>query len=361
MLTRQQQELISSYLDGELSLRERQMVRQLLKSSVEAREFYEQLKQDSGRLRSLPRHSAPEHLVEQTVKTIVRLERPIRRMGRPVRARNSRAFPNWLGVAIAASLMFSVAAASYFFFSSRLRTDSPEQFADTGPVRDDASLADRSSVPPRLRLAIGELAKEENRDRLSQALRAGDAFKLEVVCRDSRKAVQRLQDVLKTTDVGLVVDSQTQEALGKKGGKYVLYMENVMPFEISTVFYDLAKGEIEMPSTVKEVALFALSSRQQQQLAGLLGVRSEDLASRYRENRDMLKDLPGIVPIPAKKGRKQGKPGPQPKEPTRLAVLIPIEDGKSQPGPAVQRFLQSRREMDPHAIRVVFVLHETLT
>ncbi|HEX4146039.1 MAG TPA: zf-HC2 domain-containing protein [Pirellulales bacterium] len=61
-------ELLSAYLDGELSDDERQRVEQLLAESVECRQVYEELRAIRASLSSLPRHKLGEDLGERVLR-----------------------------------------------------------------------------------------------------------------------------------------------------------------------------------------------------------------------------------------------------------------------------------------------------
>jgi hypothetical protein len=82
------EELLSAYIDGELSAAERASVEQWLTDDVAARELLDELSEASGLVRSLPRHAAPPDLRDAV---LARLRAP--QAARPPAAVPPR--PNW--------------------------------------------------------------------------------------------------------------------------------------------------------------------------------------------------------------------------------------------------------------------------
>src|SRR5215470_7476229 len=70
MLPERITQLLSAYVDGELSARERRSVTRILRKSSEARQLLHKLKQDSMILRKLPRKKTQIDLTESAMGTI---------------------------------------------------------------------------------------------------------------------------------------------------------------------------------------------------------------------------------------------------------------------------------------------------
>src|SRR5262249_52732453 len=70
MLPERITQLLSAYVDGELSARERRNVTRILRKSNEARQLLHKLKQDSMILRKLPRKKTQLDLTESAMGTI---------------------------------------------------------------------------------------------------------------------------------------------------------------------------------------------------------------------------------------------------------------------------------------------------
>jgi hypothetical protein len=116
MLSERYRELLTAYVDGVLSGRQRRHALRLLRRSPEARRLLQLLQSDSDALIHLPRVHPDRDLSGPVLQKIAAGRplpfRPARRIAAP------RAFPVWVGAAAAAAVLFVVASASYLFFSS---------------------------------------------------------------------------------------------------------------------------------------------------------------------------------------------------------------------------------------------------
>src|SRR3954464_11554178 len=99
MLPERCRQLLTSYVDGELTGRQRRHVDRLLRRSEEARGFLHRLQADAEALRHLPRPRLEGDLSASVLKAIAerRLSPRRRRAPRPVLH-----FPSWAGLAAAA-------------------------------------------------------------------------------------------------------------------------------------------------------------------------------------------------------------------------------------------------------------------
>src|SRR5437016_3994573 len=94
-------QLLTAYVDGEVSARQRKVVARLLRRSSEARELLRQLQDDARKLRYLPRPPLGTDLSDGILRTIAqRGLRPPQRISPP-----SAAVPLWTVVAAAASIL----------------------------------------------------------------------------------------------------------------------------------------------------------------------------------------------------------------------------------------------------------------
>jgi hypothetical protein len=120
-------ELLTAYVDGELSGRQRKAVARLLRRSPEARKLLGDLQQDAQRLRRLPRRTLAPDFSARVLHTIA-----ARRL-RPGRMRPSRPLslqvPAWVAVTVAASVLLMVTATSYVYFARPPAGAAGPQFA----------------------------------------------------------------------------------------------------------------------------------------------------------------------------------------------------------------------------------------
>src|SRR5262245_8727800 len=114
MLSDRVRQLLTAYVDGEVPSRQREAASRLLEQSAEARAFVRQLEADAAALRRLPRRELGPEFSERVLSALGDRrpqESPYRRIGQaPV-------YPVWIGLAIAASVLFvvGVGAGIYHF------------------------------------------------------------------------------------------------------------------------------------------------------------------------------------------------------------------------------------------------------
>jgi hypothetical protein len=116
MLPERDRELLTAYVDGELSSRQRRHVVKLLKRNREARRLLEMLQADSASLIALPAVPKLDVDLSRPIENKIRERRlsPGRRLPQPI----SRPVPAWMGVAIAASVLVALGVGSYFGFGA---------------------------------------------------------------------------------------------------------------------------------------------------------------------------------------------------------------------------------------------------
>ncbi len=142
MLPERYRELLTAYVDGALSARQRRHALRLLRRSPEARRLLQRLQSDSDSLISLPKVRPDRDLsgpILQKLAARPRILRPARRVGAP------RAYPAWVGAAAAALVLGLIGTASYGFFSLL-------QHRDAGPP----SIAHNQTDPPSVQPAPGD-------------------------------------------------------------------------------------------------------------------------------------------------------------------------------------------------------------
>lgn len=292
MLPERVTQLLSAYVDGELSARERRAVGRLLRKSAEARAMLHQMKQDSMVLRKLPRKKTQLDLSGSVMGTISlrnlqlpKIENPLPLLPPkpPVRRR-----PLWFKITAAALVLCAVGLASYFVVSlvlngsnsqhtgpespthpddqrQRLGATEPDQpppaitvlhEPDTNPapkhgVRND----DRQSLglvklpaflapAPRLMqiLQLRDLEQSVAAQRLAEDLKKDEASRLDLFClTDTTRALDRLQAVFKANNVALRIDPYAQARMKQKlRTNLAIYSEDLTPEELAGILHQLA-------------------------------------------------------------------------------------------------------------------------
>ena len=118
MLPERLTQLLTAYIDGELSSRQRKAVTRLLRKSPEARKLLEEMQQDSMILRDLPRKKMKTDLSQTLPGTIemrgLKLPTPSRPAGtgpRPV-------VPIWVALLVGVLLLGGLGIGTYFLLGS---------------------------------------------------------------------------------------------------------------------------------------------------------------------------------------------------------------------------------------------------
>lgn len=147
MLSDRYQQLLTAYVDGELSTRQRRHVLRLLRRSAEARGLLHKMQQDARQLRELPRPQLGQDLSWSVLRAIHEgnlAPGPVR----PVASAATTGLPAWAGLAAAAAVLVAVGIASYLFFASSLKRHDGAQIAEQQDQSDSPRVTPRSPNKP---------------------------------------------------------------------------------------------------------------------------------------------------------------------------------------------------------------------
>jgi hypothetical protein len=402
MLSDQLRQLLTAYVDGELTNRQRKGIQRLLRRSPEARTLLARLQEDAQRLRALPRR----HLDGEFPVRVVRALR--QRQGEERRRQIAReaAWPLWASLAAAAAVLVAVGFGSFIYFAhpapgSQLASkDSPAvdpmpepppnpdeggkdnqatKVADGGakldrpkepqppeqlpmpfvvndtprdPVNPTTVLGSESETPvPGMEIFMPHVVKppfallEDVRtiqaDKLRKALGEETALRVELPCADTAKAFRRLQLALKEVGIALAIDAAAQNRLDKPRlrSNYVLFVEDLTAEE-------LARALAKVGSDDKKAA--EVRPKPDGQFSKMVVNLLSD-ADR--------KELSDVLRVEARQlqagsGKSKGA------ERLALAVTYNPERPKAN-SPEVKRYLESRKPARAGAIQVLLVLRET--
>jgi hypothetical protein len=273
-------QLLTAYVDGELSARQRRAVQRLLHRSPEARELLGRLQADARSLRQLPHHRPAKDLTFPIMRAIA--AQGVHPSERPAVASG---LPAWTGLAVAASVLLVISCASYFYFSAshswsgrpelarhdevstrhqpglgpdknlanrpgpgegaqpvdRPQPEQPEAPPPTEVARDTEPRPDKPDLNgnrpedilgshgpfdpridfavPRPRLSahvLRDLDQAEPLAKLQAELQKDPGYRLELFCLDSTRALERLQAGFKAINVRLQLDADAQLRLKHK-------------------------------------------------------------------------------------------------------------------------------------------------
>jgi hypothetical protein len=312
-------------------------------------------------LQSLPYHQLGPEFPAQVLGKI----QPLKPVASPVAP--AAGFPTWLGVSAAAAVLVMVALGSYFFFQSRnpsihenpigpvVQKEKPEpKTVDPMIARILQGTADHFGKPVEVgtRVTLADLGKKQPQDVLDRALKkSAGAVHLDMVCKNGIRAVKRLSTAFERYGIKVLVDGKVRAKSGAGQGTAILvYAENVRPEELSKILQQL--GQNEGQAEFDTAILDALTERDRQDVAGLLGVKATDLPPGPRGT-----DLPTFIEgAPKPKGKKSGADIP-PLERNRFAVVLAVAEGSNAASPEVKQYLDTRTDLRPGTLQVVVVLY----
>jgi hypothetical protein len=400
MLSDELRQLLTAYVDGELTNRQRKAVLRLLRRSPEARALLAKLQEDARRLRALPRH----HLGEEFTARVLRSVRQRGSEERRRRAAREAALPLWTSVAAAAVVLLAVGFGSYLYFSQpgpdnpsvAVKPAPADQPSDPTPDpnavgKDNGSaVADTHNPPTRPQEPQGpeelpmpvvvdgdkpkdpvkpgnlfgietpqpdmemfkpyvvkppfmlvEDIRTSQADRLRKSLGEETALRVELPCNDTAKGFRRLQAALREVGVTLAIDAAAQNRLDKPRlrSNYVLFMEDLTAEE-------LARALAKVGSEDKKAA--ATKPKPDGQFSKMVVNRLVE--ADLKELSEVLR----VEPRQLQAGSGKGKGT----ERLALAVTYNPERPKAN-SPEVKRYLENRKPARPGALQVLLVLRET--
>jgi hypothetical protein len=107
---------LTAFVDGEVSARQRKAVQRLLHESADARALLQQFQENAKRLRDLPRRQLEPAFASRVLQSIAQRRVPHGRH-RPMEPARP-AVPAWVGLGVAASILFLIGVGSYLYFEA---------------------------------------------------------------------------------------------------------------------------------------------------------------------------------------------------------------------------------------------------
>lgn len=142
MLPAHTQELLTAFVDGELSAAEKRLVEKLLRESDEARAFHGQIQKQSQRLRTLPTAVPSDDLAASIMNMIS--DRGMMPTPLPMPRRHGAAAQRllpWISIATAATVVIAVGLFAYLY-----HVVSAKQFADKTPADNRTDVIPNNNV-----------------------------------------------------------------------------------------------------------------------------------------------------------------------------------------------------------------------
>lgn len=328
MLSEYDKELLTAFVDGEMSRRQRKAVLRLLHQSSEARAFLQELQENAHLFKQLPHHKLGDRFAGDVLSEIAArgLKPKAPKSAVPVRRR----VPLWLGAG-AATVLLAVGI-WYGLLRSRDAVDQPNH---------DITKLVIPEAPRKVSMPFADLAVPERREVLRKELARESTVKVDLAVRDGTNAVRRFMQVLKDNKFDLVESPVARMSIKKNTPKtqYVVYAEGVQAEEVLTLLQQAgneAKGTGQ--GGFEALVVTSLDPQARQQLTDL-GVNVQQSTSSGPDTTRPKSKMPGL-------------PNPE-----RFAVVL-TNAAESGTGfaPDVQEFLKSRRELRPGTMQVLVVL-----
>ncbi len=320
MLAARTQELLTAFVDGALTRRERKAALRLLNESSEARTFLRELHENAHRLKQLPAKKLSPDFAQSVLATI--RERGLQPTPTQVKP-TARRTPRWAGIAVAACVLLAVGGG---FFAYRSQ-DSIGPIAQ-GPIEVDTP---KPMLNTGAKLALAEVAQKV--PQLALEVQAQPAVHLSMVAKNDGQTFDRLSEAFQDQGIQLVIDPEARVRISK-GQPVFVYVENLKPEELQKVLQSLDKSGRQ--ATFGAMQIESFSSQDAEQLGKTLGVSREQLESPQ---------------LPA---RRPTKPETRPLTAERLAVAVSNQAVQS---PQSKRFVQGRSAVEPGSLRVLFVIN----
>jgi hypothetical protein len=296
--------LISAYSSGDLAPRRRAAAERLLRHSREARLLLRELRRNRRLLKRLATPALPKDFAD---RILAALPEPPIIAPRPVaRPRNNR-WSVAARLTAAAAVLLAVAASSYVLTNPEgepqgsaasamlprgpLPESDPSAFPDPDGERGNGLSAanpppapDRAVVkatrtpskpkkkpptkknstpeplgnvpfaatklvqvtPPRLPMSVSarELASDDTRRKVQRELGKADSQHVDLFCRDTARAFERLQNAIKSHGVRVIVDAVAQESVKRKlRGQYVVYCDDLTAADWAKVLQQVGASD----------------------------------------------------------------------------------------------------------------------
>jgi hypothetical protein len=351
MLSERALQLLTAYVDGELSGRQREQAESLVMESPEARRFLAELTQCAERIRKLPPRNLEPGFAQEVLAVIQGQQSP------PVVRVAGRRWPSWTRYAVAASVLAVVAGGS-IWLATRESSSGGQNIVKGPTTPEPKSHEPLRPARPGTKLAFEDLAKTQHHEVLLKDMSNLKAVHLDVAVSNQRQAVQRLETVLQNKGVKVVTDPPAFARLkeGRARTEYVIYAENIRADELAAMLYELGTDE-RARTSIETLTVSAVSEDDQRRMSQLLGIQRDELETPPARNN------PFQTFIPKEEKKTGGEPGAAPVRPvfgrdTRVAMILANEPRSGKMSSELQYFLSERRQLQPGALRVMLVVHE---
>jgi hypothetical protein len=303
MLPDQATQLLTAFVDRELSQRQRKAVMRLLHKSSEAREMLRHLQENAHKLKLLPRRKIEPSLVDEILQAIA--EQQAQPKQPAVKAARRRWLP-YVVASMAAALLIGALGIVYW-----------KTMAEPGGTK-DANLAKHiSPAPPSPKVPKAhpllapsvegtflEFSKQVPVDQVFSAnfseLQDGrkswqfarevnreKAIQFDITVKSNVSAMVLLAPALRDTCRGITIvkDNSADNVLDDKKAQYLVYAENLTSDEVTKLMGELGRSyvdsknknnQLKKPSPYEKMSITPIANDDKQKLAKLLGKPADE-------------------------------------------------------------------------------------
>lgn len=301
-------QLLTAFVDGELSNRQRKAVVRLLHRSSEARAFLKELQEVAFGLKQLPRLKLEADFANQVMAQIDADRLAIQPLATPAPATKPRVtMPRW---AMAAAVLLAVGTIGWLAVPAS---------SNLGAVR----------------FAFKDLQQTTQLNKLSKELAKTDKLHLDVTVKADVMAGKQLHEAFQDRGIDLIVDPSAS----KSPKEVLVYAENVTADEVKALIHDLGA---EHPDQFEAILVQSMTAEDRKLIANVLG-------------EEEIRLLPPIIRKPSSEPK--SSKGGHVASPTgsRKAVVFSGE-GTSASSPQIKTFLEERRQAQPGTVQMLLVI-----
>jgi hypothetical protein len=302
-------QLLTGFVDGELSKSEHMAVQRLLEKSSEARGLLIQLQENAHKIKQLPSRKVEPSLVDEILAAIVAQQSQPRPAAsyRGVRRR-------WLPY-LAASLAASLLVCAFGILYWKVVQNQDGQSKDTPIVKNDPEKKvepapqpnPQPPSPPTPRkgnplidliakgtvhefmkpvpidlpfsATFAELKSGSKSSQLAREINNEKAIEFDIRVKNNAEAMNRLKDVLRDYKINLVADDSAAKPVNDKKVQYLVFADNLKPDELTKLMGDLSQdyvksmgmNQVNVSSPYKNVTVTPITKEDDQKLTKLLG------------------------------------------------------------------------------------------
>lgn len=373
-MSRKLSKILTAYVDGELSPRQRRAVRRYLTRSLKARKLVRALKRDARQLQTVNWPTLNRDLSD----TILDQIKTLPEFQFAVAANRRRSFawaPRW---SAAAAVLLAVGLTSYLYFAQPTGETSP--VAQTPPGSDTTSVeplpaalgqpeAEPLEAPrrsntdvfafpnlkvPQVRLAqvqvpsifeLSNLQKPADADHFKHDLRQTPVSRLDLFTLGSTRGLDKLRGACKAEGIDVRIDAAAEEFVMRGLERtWAVYIENIRPEEAARLLARLSADD-------KKVGHFqtaVLAATTAEDMAGVLGGTGKELAPPSQRPVDQGTAGEILSGLPGEDSTAKAR--------TPRLVVVPHEPMREMPYDEVKNLLDGYRHSRPGTVQLLVVL-----